>query len=68
MSAELVAFVVLIVLHLRWAYRESEAEKQRDNIRHDLLGTLHRIVDAQNEFRPMIAEVSERLSRLEGRN
>ena len=68
MTAELIAFLILIVLHIRWAVRENEAEKQRDNIRKDLLSTLHKIVEAQNEFRPMVYSITQCLDRIEGSN
>ena len=68
MTLELIAFGILILLHIRWAVRENEAEKQRDNIRKDLLNTLYKIVEAQNEFRPMVYNITQSLDRMEGRN
>ncbi len=65
MSIEAIAFVILILLHLRWAVREAAAEKQRDNIRKDLLNTLNQLVEAQNEFRPMIYRITESIARMD---
>ena len=65
MTLEFVAFCILILLHVRWALREAEAERQRDAIRKDLIATLHQVVDAQSEFRPMINNVAECIQRIE---
>ena len=65
MTLEFVAFCVLILLLIRWAIREVDAERQRDAIRKDLIATLHQVVDAQSEFRPMINNVAECIQRIE---
>lgn len=65
MTLDLFAFLTLIALHLRWAYKETKAEKQRDSIRKDLLATLGQIVDAQNEMRPMICGIADYIRRMD---
>lgn len=64
-SVDFLAFAILIALHLRWAWRENRAEKQRNEIRVDLLNTLHKVVDAQTEMRPMINRIARYIGKVD---